>query len=116
MTLAPKWIQLAIFAADEERKARQAGKFPGHERWNDELIEELSQELAKVSRSRQPARSGQSAWSHDELLSSRQVAEMIGRGQRWVQRHAVELGGIYVDGRPVFRASIIREHLEGSAA
>jgi len=115
MTLAPKWIQLAIFCADEERKARQAGKFPGYVRWIDELVDELCRELA--SRSRQPVDAQLPDLDQEQWISARQVAAMMpGRSVRWVQRHAGELGGRLVDGRLVFNASIIREHLEGSAA
>lgn len=49
----------------------------------------------------------------DQLLSSRQVAAMLGHTKQHVNRKAKTLGGVNVDGAWMFRESVIREHIAG---
>ena len=116
MTLTPEQLRLAIFCAEQERLARHRGKPPGPQSWNDKLIQALATELAVASRPRQSEVVGLPCWNHDDDLSARQVAEMMSWTVRRVQRHADKLGARRVDGRLIFRASTIREHIEGQAA
>jgi len=114
--LSEQELWWAMFCAVEERQARDRGKPPGLARWNDQLIEALRRELA-ASRSRQSSSTDQQHSKHDdEWISARQVGAMMCWNVRRVQRHAPALGRRKIDGRLVFRESIIREHIEGSAA
>ncbi|CQD07435.1 hypothetical protein BN000_01485 [Mycobacterium europaeum] len=115
MTLTEDQLRKCLFCAVEERQARERGKPPGLARWNDDLIRALDAELA-LSRTRQCENAIQPHSKHEDWISAREVSEMTGWGLRRVQRHAAKLGARKIGGRLMFSESIIREHIEGSAA
>lgn len=113
--LSEDQLRQCLFCAVEERRARERGKPPGLARWNDELIRALVDELA-LSRTRQSDNAIQPHSKYDDWISAREVSAMTGWNIRRVQRHAAALGARKIGGRLMFPASMIREHIEGSAA
>jgi hypothetical protein len=114
--LTPAQLQQALYCCSQERDARHAGKVPGPQAWNDTLIEALARELAEMSSARQQSEGDQEQLKHETWISTRQVAEMIGWGMRKIQRHSDKLGGRDIGGRLAFPLSVIRQHVEGTAA
>ena len=77
------------------------------------LYDELNREVRALSRpGRQSGCSGEQS-EPERLLSSRQVAKMLGCSKRHVNRQAEALGAVNIDGTNVFREAAILEHLEG---
>jgi hypothetical protein len=115
MTLSERTLWRSLTCALEYRQARQRSNSPGRLDWIDQTVTELSTALAAVSPSRQSSKGDQEHLNGDEeQVGSREVAAMIGWNMRKVQRRADELGGDKrPDGRFVFRASAVREHIEG---
>lgn len=114
--LSEDQLRKCLFCVVEERQARERGKPPGFARWNDELIQALADELAAMSRTRQSDNTDQPSSEHDNWISTRDVSNMTGWNIRRVQRHAAALGARRIGGRLMFPESMIREHIEGSAA
>lgn len=103
--------------AIEARRARELGQVAGPIGWIDDTVAELDRELEDVSRVRQPDGGDLMQLPYDsELLTTREVAEMIGWGMRRIQRHSDQLGARKVSGRLLFPTSVIREHIEGAQA
>jgi hypothetical protein len=78
-----------------------------------QLYDRLNEERRNPSRSGHECCCGREQSNPDKLLSSRQVATMLGYSKRHVTRKAEALGGVNVDGTLVFREAAILEHLEG---
>ena len=115
MTLTEHDLHLLVFCTDEERKARKRGKTPGIQGWEDPLIQNLCDELAEMSRTRQPLDDDDPQWKHETWISTREVSDMTGWGMRRIQRHSDKLGARDIGGRLAFPLSVIREHVEGAA-
>lgn len=106
----------AMTCAAESRKSRESGHIPGPIRWVDELIDALRTEREALAHACHPNNNDLLQSPHDDLLTAREVAEMIDRPLRTVYRHADKLGAIRPSGRVLFPRSAITEHLNGSAA
>lgn len=110
-------LRRILFCVVELHERQRRKEAPMRAPWTPEMIEKLCAAIAETSRPRQLAtRSRPHLRREEKLLSARQVSEWIGWGIRRVQRHAPELGGELVDGRLLFRAAAIDEHLGGSTA
>jgi hypothetical protein len=114
MRLTPRLLRLALWCARQELDARRAGKPPGVQPWNAELVRALELELA-VSRSRQSAEADDACSDHDEWISTREAARLLRWDMRRVQRHASDLDGRRCRcglGGLIFRAPAVREYAE----
>jgi hypothetical protein len=77
------------------------------------LYEQLDSEVRAMSRPGHESGCGETESEPEQLLSSRQVAQMLGCTKRHVNREAEALGGVNIDGVNVFRQTAIIEHIEG---
>jgi hypothetical protein len=75
--------------------------------------DELNREVRAMSHTGHESGCGREESEPERLLSSRQVASMLGCTKRHVNRRAEALGAVNIDGTNVFRESEILEHLEG---
>jgi hypothetical protein len=113
--LTERDLRRVLFCVIELHERPRRNEAPMRAPWTPEMIEKLCGAIAEVSRPRQPKTRGQSHLRREEkLLSARQVSERIGWSVRKVQRRYKHLGGEFVDGRLLFSAAAIDEHLGGS--
>lgn len=112
MTLTPRQWRHALFCAAEELRARQAGKPPGPQPWNAELLRALELEIA-VSESGRDSADAQQDSEVDRWITARQAADILGLSKRQTQRLAADLQGERVDGRWQFRRSTVMAYAEG---
>lgn len=107
-------LRRVLFCVIELHERQRRKEAPMRAPWTPELIEKVCRAVGEMSRPRQSRTRGRSHSRHaDKLLSARQVSERIGWNVRRVQRHGPELGGELVDGRWMFSAAAIDEHLAG---
>ena len=112
MSFTEQQLRLLIYCTDQERLARNRGKVPGPQGWEDDLIEALAAELA-VSPSGQQNGSGEGQLSHeDQWIGSEQAAAILGWHIRTLRRRYADLDGRKVAGSLVFRESTVREYAE----
>lgn len=115
--LSEKGIWRALTTAAESRQARKCGRIPGSIAWIDELIAELHCEQQALAYSRQSDGTDVLKSSDEtDLLTSREVSEIVSVPLRTVQRHPERFGGVRNGHSLVFLASAVREHLEGMCA
>jgi hypothetical protein len=77
------------------------------------VYERLGTEVRAMSGpGHQKGRGGEQSDS-EKLIGSRQAAAISGCTQRHVNRIAKSLSGVFVDGRWVFRESVVRDYAEG---
>jgi hypothetical protein len=81
-----------------------------------QLYDRLNTERRNPSRSGHECCCGREQSDPDKLLSSRQVASMLGCSKRHVNRNAKRLGAVDFDGVNAFPESAILEHLDGRDA
>jgi hypothetical protein len=106
-----QWRQL-LYCTAEELRARRAGKSPGVQKWNAELIRAVELELALSAPGQEPG-TNESALSHD-WIGSDQAASILGWHVRTVRRRRAYLDGRKVAGALVFRESVVRQYAEGT--
>jgi hypothetical protein len=107
-------LRRLLFCVIEQHERQRRNEVPMRAPWTREMIEKICGAIGDTSRPRQSRTRGRSHSTHaDKLLSARQVSDRIGWNVRRVQRHAAELGGELVDGRLLFKAAAIDEHLGG---
>ena len=112
MTLTPRqWRQL-LYCSAEELRERRAGKPPGVQPWNAELVRAVELELA-VSLAGQENTDDESTLGHENWIGTEQAAEILGWHVRTVRRRRNDLGGRKVAGALVFRESVVRQYAEG---
>lgn len=110
--LNERHLQLLLYCCGQELAARRAGKKPGVQQWNSEVIRALELELA-VTRTRQSERERDSLSNH-EHIDSRTAARILGWSLRRVQRHAADLDGHKIaSGAWLFPASVVYDYSAG---
>lgn len=77
------------------------------------LFDKFNHEALNGFQSETESHCGREESKSERLLSTRQVATMIGCSKQYVNRKAEAYGGNKVDGAWVFPESAILEHLEG---
>jgi hypothetical protein len=112
MTLTSRQWRQVLFCTAEELRARRAGKAPGVQPWNAELVRAVELELA-VSESGHDSVGDQQHWEADRWITARQAADILGLSKRQTQRLAADLEGHRVDGRWQFRQSTVMNYTEG---
>lgn len=109
----PRLWRFALWCAAEELRARHAGKLPGVQPWNAELVRALELELAVSSTRHESACSAeQSDYDDDDPIGTLDAARLLGWSMRRVQRHAGDLDGHAVGGRLVFQRTTVIEYRE----
>ena len=110
-------LRHALYCVIEQHNRQLRKEVKNPVPWTSTTIEKLCGAIAKMSQPRQsePDHLPQSKHA-DELLSARQVSARIGWDRRRVQRHAELLGGELIDGRWMFSATAVDEHIEGMTA
>jgi hypothetical protein len=103
---------LALFCAEQELKARRAGKPPGPQPWNAELVRALELETA-TSGLGHPSDAAESDSEATEWVSTREAAVLLGLSKRQAQRLAADLDGRIIGGRWVFPLTAVAEYAEG---
>jgi hypothetical protein len=111
MSLDERFLERALWCANQELHARRNGKHPGMLPWNAELVRALELELA-VSRSRQDVVVGVQLSKHEEWIITRDAAVILGWTARQVQRRASDLEGRKTSAGWIFPASVVHEYAE----
>jgi excisionase family DNA binding protein len=113
MTLTPRqWRQL-LFLSAEELRERRAGKPPGVQSWNAELVRAVELELA-TSEAGTEFDCGNEQSEAKVPISARQAANILECSDRYVRDIAKEkLGGVRVGGRWVFNEDDVLAYAEG---
>jgi hypothetical protein len=116
MTLTPRLRRLALFSAQQELLARRAGKPPGEQPWNRELVEVLEHEV-RTSGSGNGGNGTGCAGAElkpKNLISARQAGKILDCTARQVRNiDPAELGGVKVEGLGwVFEEDKVLEHRE----
>lgn len=102
-------LRLALHCAGEELASRAAGKSPGVQAWNHELIRAL--ELA-MSDSGHDDSADAADWDPQKFMTAGEVATVLGLSKRQARRLAVELDGRIIGGRWLFPASAVTDYAE----
>jgi excisionase family DNA binding protein len=99
--LTPRLLRLALFAADQELKARRGDKLPPKppiQGWESELVRALELEVStSASGSATGCTPGQS--EAKAPIGVREAAEILRCTTRFVRQIAPELGAVKVSGR-----------------
>ena len=112
MTLTVRHLRLALWCANEELRARAAGKLPGVQAWNADLVRALELELA-VSQSGHRDDGGEEDWDPQAWMTAAETAVVLGMSKRHVNRIAESLGCKDIGGRRLFPAASVNEYAEG---
>ena len=114
MSLTSRQLRLALYCSHQELTARRAGKPPGVQPWNAELVRTLELELA-VSTSGQETGGETADLNHDRFLTAREAAERLGVDSRTVRRHRLraDLEGRFIGKQWMFPESAVREYAQG---
>jgi hypothetical protein len=108
VSLDERMIRLALWCAGQEHEARRAGKPPGVQPWNAELVRALELELGVASSGHPPERNH--ALSESCWISCREAARLLGISRRQAHRLTGDLDGVLVDGRWLFRQAVVEEY------
>jgi hypothetical protein len=112
VSLTSRVLKLALYCAGEELRARHAGKPPGVQAWNAEVVRALELEIA-VSTSGQETGWETAGLNHDRFLTARESADIIGVDSRTVRRLAADLEGRLCGRQWMFPEAVVREYAEG---
>ncbi|MDX1878217.1 hypothetical protein SBE55_10345 [Mycolicibacterium sp. 141076] len=111
--LNERHLELVLYCCGQELAARRAGKKPGVQQWNSEVIRAVELELA-VTRTRQSERARDSCSKYEHWIDSTVAAGILGWSLRRVQRHAADLDGHKIaSGAWLFPATVVYEYAAG---
>lgn len=111
--MTPRLWSLAIWCADQELEGRKDGTRPGGVKaWNGELLRALQFQLS-VSQSGHETGCSRAQSETDKWISTRETALLLGLSKRQVNRLADDLEAEWLDGRRMFRESLVLEYAKG---
>lgn len=113
MTLTPRQWRQVLYCTAEELRARRAGKTPGVQSWNAELIRAVELELATSASGTESDCTDVSSETKAPI-GVRQAAAILDCSTRYVRAIAEEkLGGMQVDGRWLFNEDDVMAYAKG---
>lgn len=112
MSLDERTLRLALWCANQELAARRAGKSPGLQPWNAELVRALELELAVSASGQCQGAELKYSLHEDDWIGSAEAARILRWHERTLRRRASDLDGRKVAGKLVFQASIVRSYAE----
>jgi hypothetical protein len=111
--LTPRQLRQLLYCTAEELRARRAGKSPGVQPWNAELLRAVELELA-TSESGSEFDCANEESQAKVPISARQAADILCCSTRYIRDIAERIGGVRVDGRWLFDEDDVMAYAEGN--